>query len=108
MGPLSEIYRHPWMQEEYHTWDFEEGSSVFRIFYRYPESPSYGFFVKCYGPSMFDVGPVKFTDGTAKRSGTCYHHSTAEAVTEHIEKLYLKDQAMDKVYELEEFIVAPF
>lgn len=113
MGPLTEIYQHPWMQEAYHTWDTEEGISVFRIYYRYPETPDYGFYVKCYGPTMFDVGPVKFDDdvvtfASAERSGTSYHYSNADAVTEHIEKMYLKDQGMEKVYSLDELLVAPF
>ena len=108
MGPLTEIYQHPWLQEDYHTWDTEEGISVFRIYYRYPETPDYGFYVKCYGPTMFDVGPVKFTDGTAERSGTSYNYSNADAVTEHIEKMYVKGQDMEKVYSLNELLVAPF
>lgn len=108
MGPLAEIYRHPWLEEDYHTWDVEDGLAHFKIYYRYPESPDYGFYVDCYGPTMFDVGPVKFFDHTAVRSGTSYHYSSAEAVTEHIEKMYLKDQGMEKVYDLEELAVAPF
>ena len=111
MGPLDEgLYRHPWMQEDYHEWgtDQETHTLVVHSFYRYPENPEYGFFVKSYGPRMYDVGPVKFTGATAKRSGTCYHHSTHEAITEHIEKMYLKDQDMEKVYDLEDLAVAPF
>ena len=108
MGPLPEIYQHPWMQETCHTWDTEEGLSVFRIYYRYPETPDYGFFVKC-TLGMFEVGPVSFPDGVPERSGTSNLYSNPESVTEHIEKMYLKDQGMEKIYDLDELaIVALF
>lgn len=110
MNPDEGIYVHPHLEEAYHTWERNLETLQWETvaYYRYPETPDYGFFVKSYGPRMYDVGPVKFTDDTAERSGTCYHHSTHDAVTEHIEKMYLKDQGMEKVYSLDELLVAPF
>ena len=107
MGPHFEVYLHPWLQEDYHTWDTEVGIQVFRVFYRYPETPDYGFFVKC-TPGMFEVGPVRFNDGIAERSGTSNLYSSHENVTDHVEKMYLKEQSMEKVYDLIDLILAPF
>lgn len=107
MGPSAGLYIHPWIPEAYHTYDIHSVN----IYYRYPESPEYGFFVEKRDDFVFHVGPVRFEDGIAIKSGegqACYDHAT---ITEYVEKMYLKNQAMGKVHSLEELLpseLAPF
>lgn len=108
MGPMPVLYIHPWMDEHSHSWDLGQDSSC-TIAYQYPESPGYGFYVQAYAAGMYYVGPIKFhEDGSFVRSGTAEGFTSSDRVTEFVEKLYLKNQAMEKVHDIEALLVAPF
>ena len=115
MGPLISgyggtgqvLYKHPWIEEFGHTWTRDEDGNHCDSYYRYPESPAYGFFVRT-SAEVYVVGPVRFAAEGPERSGTAEIVRDIDAVNKIIDGMYMHGEGMEKVHDLEELAVLPF
>lgn len=111
MGPTPITYLHPWIKPDSTVWDVEDGSKYCTTYYRYPEVPSFGFYVQSFDLNFFYVGPIKWEDGIPSRSGTAYYINTQDKVTEVVDGMYVKGLGMHKVHNIEDLVdieLAPF
>jgi hypothetical protein len=102
MAEIVGLYQHPWIPEDYHFWNSEDGLRTCDIYYRYPETPNYGFMVKCVPDGMYYLRQVKYVEGVAHPRGDTYQYVDIEKMEHHIEKLYVKEdmQKVNEIYEL--------
>ena len=103
MSDIVGLYKHPWIPEDYHYWGTEESGRMCEIYYRYPETPDYGFVVKCMEDGIYVLTRTKYDyNNTANSTGDSYQYVDIEKMEHHIEKLYVKEdmQKVNEIYEL--------
>lgn len=112
MGPQPTSYFHPTWVPAYGDHGDDEGAPYISMYYQYPETPEYGFFVQSFDKKFFYVGPVRFLDNfTAERSGTAYYFDDVKKITKHVDSMYVKGQQMSKAHNITDLIdleLAPF
>ena len=112
MGPTPTLYRHPWIQEDFHVWysDPISNQSYCTLYYRYPEDPDYGFSVTCYSWSPYELTPVKFTGGPGIPTirGDVARYVDEDELTRHIDMMYRRGVPMEKAHSILDLELAPF